>query len=348
MGIRNALAIWRRSGTVGAPIVGSLPRPQIASPWSTGDLSAVVWADIFGLELLPPTRDQAMQIAALARVVNLFKSTIARCPLVGMTLDAPLVPNPPWLQRTDGITSPFHRMLWTVDDHIFHGESLWLRTNNADGSIREADRMPYDEWSVNDLGEILVFGETVPVENVIYLPGPHEGILRFGAKAIRSAAAVETSALDTARHPFRVHLHQTTDEELSATEKKQLISEARAAMYEQGGVMFTNAAITAELLPFDSAQLLVEGRNAASVDMARLVAAPAAIADATAAGASLTYETTAGRNQELIDYGIAGYMAAIEARLSMDDCVPRGSRVAFDTSNLTSITPSPTGPVTED
>lgn len=347
MGVRNALAVWRGAGIVGAP-VQTRPRPQVASPWSTGSLSAIVWADIYGLDTLPPTRDQAMQVAALARAVNLFKATVARCPLVSLIGDTPVAPSPAWLQRTDGLTSPFHRMLGTVDDHIFHGESLWLRTNNADGSIRQADRMPYEEWSVNDVGAILVFGDEVPADNVIYLPGPHEGILRFGAKAIRSAAAVETSALDTAKHPFRVHLHQTTDEELSRAEKLDVIAEARNAMYENGGVLFTNNAVTAELLPFDSSHLLVEGRNAAAVDMARLVASPAAIVDATAAGASLTYETTQGRNQQLLDYGIAGYMGAIEARLSMDDCVPRGSRVAFDTANLTTITPEPTGPVTED
>lgn len=346
MGLRNALAVWR-SELVGRPI-GPMPRPQLSSPWAVGDLSQIVWADVFGLDTLPPSRSQAMQVAALARAVNLFKTTVARCPLVALALDQPVTPQPSWLQRTDGLTAPFHRMLGTVDDHIFCGESLWLRTNNADGSIRETDRLPYDEWAVNDVGEILVFGEVVDSKSVIYLPGPHEGILRFGAKAIRAAASLENAALDTARHPFRVHLHQTTDEELSAAEKRSLIGEARAAMYENGGVLFTNAAVTAELMPFDSSQLLVEGRNAAAVDMARLVASPAALVDATAAGASLTYETTAGRNQQLIDYGIAGYMAAIEGRLSMDDCVPRGQRVAFDTTNLTQATPAPTGPVTED
>jgi hypothetical protein len=267
MGIRNAIAVWRNSPVatpVGAPIVGTSPRQQIASPWATGDLTKIVWADIFGLDLIPPTREQAMQVASLARAVNLFKTTIARCPLVGMTRDVPMPENPLWTQRTDGITSPFHRMLWTVDDHIFNGESLWIRTNNADGSLKEADRMPFEEWSVDSIGRILINGEPAGADEVIYLPGPHEGILRFGTKAIRSAAAVETSALDTALHPFRVHLHQTTDEEMSAKDKAELIANARAALYENFGVMFTNSAVTAELMTFDSSQLLVEGRNAAS------------------------------------------------------------------------------------
>jgi hypothetical protein len=65
--------------------------------------------------------------------------------------------------------------------------------------------------------------------------------------------------------------------------------------------------------------------------------------DATSAGASLTYETTEGRNQQFLDYGAQLYMDAITARLSQDDCVPRGHRTAFDTTHFTSLTPSPTG-----
>lgn len=339
---RNLAAI------TGRPAPAGVPRPQLSSPWAVGDLSSVVWADVMGLDVLPPSRPEAMQVAALARAVNLFKSTIARCPLVVLAGAEPVSPLPSWCQRTDSLTSPFHRMLWTMDDIIFYGESLWLRINGADGFPRAADRLPYEDWEVDSTGQILIADEPVKPSEVIYLPGPHEGILKFGARAIRQASALEASALDTAQHPFRVHLHQVTDEELSAKQKRDLITAARQAMYENAGVMLTNQAVTVELLTFDSSQLLIEGRNAASVDMARIVASPAALVDATSAGSSLTYETVNGRNAELIDYGLAGYMAAIASRLSMDDIVPRGQRVAFDTSQLSTLTPAPTGAPTED
>lgn len=349
MGIRDALRIWRSAGLVEpGPWPNPQVRPQLASPWAVGDLTSIVWADVFGAELLPPSRSEAMQVAALARAVNLFKATIARCPLVALTGDVPVAPLPSWCQRTDGLTSPFHRMLWTVDDVIFQGESLWIRLNGADGFPLQADRLPYEDWSVDSAGAILIGDEPVDDSRVIYIPGPHEGILKYGARAIRQASALEASALDTAQHPFRVHLHQTTDEELSDAEKRDLITAARQAMYENAGVLFTNQAVTAELLTFDSSALLIEGRNAASVDMARLVASPAALVDATSAGSSLTYETVNGRNAELIDYGLSGYMAAISSRLSMDDIVPRGQRIAFDTTQLSTLMPSPTGPATED
>ena len=82
--------------------------------------------------------------------------------------------------------------------------------------------------------------------------------------------------------------------------------------------------------------------------MARLVGLPASLVDATAAGASLTYETSAGRNQQAVDYGFAAYMAALAGRLSMDDVVPRGQHVAWDLSDLTGLATTPTGPTLED
>ena len=70
--------------------------------------------------------------------------------------------------------------------------------------------------------------------------------------------------------------------------------------------------------------------------------------DATTEGASLEYQTATARNQQWIDYGLSLYMDAIESRLGMDDVVPAGQRVAFDTAHLTTPTAGATGLPTED
>jgi hypothetical protein len=61
--------------------------------------------------------------------------------------------------------------------------------------------------------------------------------------------------------------------------------------------------------------------------------------DATSAGASLTYETTQGRSGQFLDYGVRLYVDAVQARLSLDDCLPRGQRTVLDTSVLTALVP---------
>ena len=126
----------------------------------------------------------------------------------------------------------------------------------------------------------------------------------------------------------------------------QVWSDARRGL--NGGVGFTNKLVEARVLGSHLDKLLIEGRNADAVDIARAGGVPASVLDATSAGASLTYETTEGRNQEFLDDSGQFYMDAITARLSQDDCVPRGHRTAFDVTQFTTLTPSPTGAPTSD
>ena len=52
--------------------------------------------------------------------------------------------------------------------------------------------------------------------------------------------------------------------------------------------------------------------------------------------------------REFVDFDLALYMTPITARLSQDDVVPAGNRVAFDLADFTGKAPSLTGPVRED
>ena len=331
------------------PDVLTGPRPQIASPFTDRSaLETIVWADLFGTDCVPPTRAEALSIPALWRARNIICSTVARSPLVVYRVDVAVEPQPTWTQRTDGLSSPFSRMLLTVDDLLFYGEALWLVDRGADGMPLVAERVPYCDWEVDPDRRILVSGGPVAAGRAVYIPGPHEGILTYNGRAIRSAALLERSALDTARTPFKLELHQTNDAMMSDDDITKLVDRARTALASHGGILWTNQALTAIVHPIDSSQLLIEGRNAASVDAARLVGVPAATIDANTAGASLTYETATGRNGELYDFGLSAYMAAISARLGMDDVVPRGCRTAFDLQTLVGPAISLTGPVTED
>lgn len=346
MSIRSALRLLEAADTITRP-----PRPLVGSPWSDTPLLPVLWNELWpgAAALLPPTRAEAMQVAAVARARHLLAGTLGRAPLTVFRGDLRLDPPPPWCQRTDGRLPPFHRLSWTVDDLLFHGESLWSVRRGADGYPLTADRVPYTRWDVDaDTGAITVDEQAVPAELVIYIPGPHEGILDFGRRTIRAAGSLERAAGDTAEHPFRLELHQTTDDQLTADEISDLITEARKALADNRGILFTNSALQAIVHNVSAEQLLIEGRNAAAVDVARSAGLPAALLDANTAGASLTYETQRGRNQQFVDYGLAMYAAALTSRLSMDDVVPTGQRTALDLSELTLPTMTPTGPATVD
>lgn len=332
--------------------------PQLASPWApTPDqLQSIVWADLEGASYAPLTRAAALSVPAVLRMRNLLCGAIARMPLVDMIGDTPApAPQPSWMHRTDSPTDlpPFHRMLWTVDDMIFYGWSLWAAARGAesDGSqLLQARRVPWHRWEFGEDGTILAYGEPVPAAQAILMPGPHEGLLTLSATALRQAVDNLAAASNAARNPSaHIWLHYQGDAPMSPEDKRELVADwAAARRGENGGVAYTNKLLDVKELGTHEGQLLIQGRNADAVDVARMGNMPAAMLDATSAGASLTYETTEGRNQQFLDYGAQLYMDAVTARLSMDDVVPRGHRTAFDTSEFTSLTPTPTGAPTED
>lgn len=325
--------------------------PSVVSPWADDStLSTVVWADLLDVEFLPITRAEAMAVPAMARARHLLCGAVAACPLSAWrgADELPAEQQPAWMYRTDGPVSPYHRMLWTVDDLLFSGWSLWAVDRGTDGTLLAADRVPAELWAFDSDGTVLVNQQPVQARDVLLIPGPHEGVLTFAARTLRQATRMERAAARHAANPVpSVELRQVVDIQLDEKEIQDTITKwvsARAS--DTGAVGFTPYGLEAHPLGQVPEQLLVEGRNAVSVDVARHASIPAAMLDATTAGASLTYETTQGRSGQFLDYGVRLYVDAVQARLSLDDCLPRGQRAQLDTSVLTALVP--TTPDTQD
>lgn len=330
---------------------------ELASPWAAASpqLSSLLWADVYGLlgANAPMTREQAMQVPALARARHLLCGFGAKAQLVVFTGEAKRTNQPKWITRTGTGLTPFHRMLWTLDDCLFYGWSLWRveRTSVGGPITGGATRVPAHRWSFDKhTGDVLVDGEPMPEKDALLIPGPHEGVLTFGRTAILQAKQLEDTATRTAQNPAAyLELHYTGDRPMDDTEinaHRERWAEARRG--EFGGVAWTGKDMEVKEHGAAQEHLLVEGRNAAAVNMARVSSVPASMVDATSAGASLTYETTSGRNAEFLDYGADLYLDALAAVFSMDDVVAPGDSTRFDTAQVRSLTPSPTGPVTED
>lgn len=336
-------------GTSGVVDPSTLP---FVTPWGSSDLQRIVFEDIFGSDVPNNTRDAAMRIPALARARNTMVSSIARNPLVAMRRDVVLDPSPSWMYTTDGGASPQLRMAWTVDDLIWFGRSCWWRRNGRDGFPLAADRVDIGDWTINDDNRVEVNGETITDERqVIVFFGMHEGVLGFGADAIGDIRALYASVRKRLRNPIPgIDLHQTGGRDLTDDEIDALILRwSKARDGENGAVGFTNPNIDARVLGGgDDGALMIDARNAAAVDAARMIGVSAGLIDATTPKASLNYETTQNRNAEFVDRDLNLYMDPITWRLSMDDVSPHGTRVAFDTSGFTGLTLPPTGPTLED
>lgn len=327
-----------------------LPALTVASPWSEDNhLRSIVWAELTGQEATPLTRSGAMMLPPVARHRHLICGTGARCPLVQLDAAGVRQETPRWATRTDRELHPYHRMLWTLDDLIFTGWSVWRAERGAGDQLLHAERIATERWQTDPAGRVLIDGEVQSAEQLILIPGPHEGILTFGADAIRRSIDNARAASTAARNPSAyLELHYDGDEPLTDTEIDALIERwAKARRGINGGVAFTGKGMTVIEHGTHESHLLIEGRNADAVDAARIMSNPAAMADASS-GDSMTYENKEGRQGQFLDYGASLYMDAVAARLSMDDVVPSAQRIAFDTSAVRAITEPATGPNHED
>lgn len=327
--IRDALAL---------PALAAQPVPA-ASPWHPGShlISLIVDEDVSSHRSI--SREIAMSIPALARARRLITASIARCPLQAIKDESPLEHQPSWLARTDGPVSPFHRMLWTIDDLLFHGWSLWAIERGVDGQVLAADRVPIGQWSVHD-GQVVWGGQPVDAASVCLIPGLDEGLLTSAAGVIRHADAIQRAASKAADTPIaHTELHQTKGQPLSPQEIEALVDAwIKARRSPTGAVSYTSESIEVKTHgTFDSA-LLLEGRAAAALDIARVTGIPAILLDAAGGGdTTIRYANIDARNTELIDFCLAPFMAAVAARLGMDDMVPRGTAISFDTTELTGL-----------
>lgn len=326
---------WKNWFGISDPIIEAAANDvAIASPFAPeSHLNSVVWADVLGnTDYLPLTRAEAVSVPAVARCRLLICGAIARLELEAKRRGEKLEKQPVWMSRTDTPLSPYHRMLWTVDDLIFYGYSLWAVSRDSQSNITQASRVPFDRWSFDAAGRIEVDGELVRNDSVILIPGPHEGLITFGSRTVRQASNLLASADKAAKNQTAyLELHQTNDAPLTEPEIAKLIegwTKARSGV--NGGVAFTNNGIEVKEHGSASEHLLTEGRNASAVDIARCMGIPAAMIDAQSQQGSLTYETTQDRNAQFLTYGLAPYMDAISARLSQDDTTPRGTTVTFE------------------
>lgn len=350
MGLLDRLGLTRKR-------FGDLSSPAdlgIRSPWMEGELSPILLADMIGADIaenLPMSRGTAITIPAVSKARNLLVSTIAKFPLVALKGEAPLPEQPSWLYRTNGSVSPLERMAWTIDDLIFYGLSLWATERGANGQITEAAWVPPKEWKITD-GHIQVNDKDVDDLDVILFNSPFEGLLNIGQRTLRGALDIELAWTARIKHPVHItELRIVDDDALTQAEvdaweaswlKKHRAGEPSFGISPAGAQIHTHGEENGD------ASMYLESRNGVRTDVGSFVNVRAAMLDGTASVDSLTYTTKEGERNSFYEFDLPFWTDPIEAALSQDKCVPRGTRVRFDKYESYAPTPTPTGAPTED
>jgi hypothetical protein len=350
---------WIQGRTPATPDPGRLDSYRknalsLPSPWQTGALSQIAWADVFGTSIPAMTRDQAMSIPGVARGRGIILSLIADKPLVDYRGSERLDPQPSWLYRSPGWQGPFQRMARTLDDHIFNGVSLWgCKRGAGTGGLRpilEAWHIPWDDWMVDeDSGTICLLdadGHWVPADEdeVLLLPGASEGLLSIATRTLVGAVELErTWAKRAASAIPMIELHETIQSGITQEEAQEVVdSWAVARASENGGIAYTPYSIEARALGQYSPDMFIEARNSARLDIAAFLQIPGSLLDASTATASLTYVTQEGQSSSLDTLTVPYWARPIEDRLSQDDVVVMGQSVRFAWGEAYT---EPTGPI---
>lgn len=317
----------------------------ISSPWAEGNLSSIVLSEIIGADVadsLPMTRAEAITIPAVSKGRNLLISTICKFPLV--TLDATgATSTPPFLYRTDTAVTPYERMAWTIDDLIFYGYSLWVVERGAEGQILTANWCPHADWKVTN-GHVLINDAPAEPETYILFNSPFEGLLNIATVTLKGARDQEKAWTAKVRNPIPLTVIRSTgDTQLTQPEIDGLLGAwGKARRSVDGALGYLPPELELQTHGVVDPALFIEGRNAARTDIGSFLNIPVSMLDGTIGVDSLTYSTETGTRNRFYDESVPFWTDPIEARLSMDDVVPRGTRTRFDKTEAYAALPNPT------
>jgi len=323
------------------------------SPWSdTSTLQpvpAALLTDLYGPEFeVPITWDRALTIDAVAKGRNILVGAFAPLPLKALKGGTPVANQPTFLYRSDTNVSPYFRMMNTLDSLIAYGQALWaVDRSPADGSILDASWVPDSRWRV-EKGAILVDDKPVQSEDVLYFQGPMRGLINQAQSTLRSAINIERQADLKANSPaaFTI-LHQTDQAQISQQELDTYLAAFDAARM-RGKTGYLPHNITLETHGDADPVIFAAAQNQARLKIGAHLHIPSVLMDSTLSEASLTYTTAETNLNRLFAETFPFWLSPIEARLSMDDVVPRGQVVKFDRGDLLTPNASATGPILED
>jgi len=362
----RALAIVRGQESISQTM--DSPDPAAAHVRESSGLVALLANQLQG----NATSGNAMQVPAFVNALKTYTHTISAFALREYVYDQP-VSIRSFLTRPSR-TLPYSAVMTrTISDLLMYDRAYWLVTERTwDGYPSEVkvmrvqdvtDSPPYysgvQDQSQPPADPFYYLGQRVATADVMKFYGSGEGgWLANGATAINTAAALEGATLMYSETPIPTVALKNSGPDLPAAQVDLLLDaweEARA----NRGTAYLNSTIDAQVMGFSARDVqLVEGKNLAATQVARIANLDPIWVGAGVPGSSLTYSSRVDLYRQLLDTALRPVMNLIEQRLSMPDVTPRGHTIKFDTTSFLRANPLetadlitkllPLGVITED
>lgn len=321
-------------------LTGKAEKPDVTAEYAPrvmGDL----YGQPFNIATPPVTRDNAMELPALARCRNLIAGTVAGLPLeliknsTGEEIEAPV-----WLSQPS-VSQPLSVTLcWTVDSLFFYGFAIWEVTE----SYYESGRPSRFQW-VNPervsavynrfQTEVLYYtvdGEKRPSSgngSLITFQGLDEGLLNRGSMLIRGALDTMRAATIAVSTPQAAGYLKNSGADLPEKDVQGLLAAWRNSRMNRS-VAYLTSTLDYKTVGFSPKDMgytdLIQNY---ATEIARACNVPAYYVSAEMNN-SLTYSNVMDERKQFLALSLQPYICAIEDRLSMDDLTPRTNRVRFN------------------
>lgn len=333
MGLRTALRLVSATAEL-------VPVP---SPATVESMPAEI-AAAFGMPAVGDdhvTRLEALSVPAVRRGRAIIAGTLGTLPLVALRAGTAERVRRALLEQPDPNTTAQYMLTYTLDDLLFYGVAWWQVTAREAVSVglgypTAARRLAPGQVSVEErTGVVRVDGVPVDDRDVIRFDGPDEGLLRHGARTLRTCLLLEEAVRRFARLdvPLGV-LRQAEGSPAMTDEQVEGLLQAWEDARRRHTTAFLNKALTYESEQFDAERIqLAEARQYQNAEVARLLNLPGRYVGASE-GDSLTYSNAESARRDLVDTSLAPWICAVEQRLTMPDVTPRGQLVRFDLSTF--------------
>lgn len=277
-------------------------------------------------------RDIALSIPAVRKAQHVLAGTIGTLHLGATDSNGVQLPltdqRIAWMQQPDPQATRYSTFSRTVQDLIWEDRCVWkVLDRTLLGAVVAAERLhpnrvdtvahPRDPDKVQTW---IVDGEETPTSQLVVFDGAGiGGLARFGFELLTLYGQLQTAAgrYAVAPHPHAIlknHGEDLADEEIDALLLSWEVARQRSSMG------YLNDVVDYEIIEGYSARdlQLVEAREHAALEVARLFALPSFALDAQPPGSSMTYGNVVDRRRDLIE-AVRPWMTVVEQTLSLDD-----------------------------
>jgi HK97 family phage portal protein len=286
------------------------------------------------------TRQQALQVPSIKKCRDLIAGTIATIPLEYYKKSTgEQIASPRWVEQPSKHQPRFETIYFTIDSLLMYGVSYWQITE----TYLEDSRMANAQWIANNrvtfntdsvnayVTQYYLDGVPLPMSGIgsLITFQKDEGILAVGGSTIKAALDAQHAASVALATPSATGYLKNSGADLPASEVSGLLAAWKRAR-NNNGVAYLTSTIDFQNIGFSPKDMAYQDAiQGLATECARLCSVDPYYVSASM-NQSMTYSNVNEERKQLVALMLAPYVAAVEARLSMDDISTAGHYVKFN------------------